>query len=215
MPKIPLWFHFDNGADVNVINQSFALANDLESVEAPLPSSQWMDGNTIFYYTAYLVNYELQDSWRYMKQCQHIFYAIAKHDNPLMVIGMPAMTDKQIKLDIAKHTWQFGVVAKALEMLPLQEFAETLTKEILVYALLVLGVDINKGQRVYALKTDASCTNTDDDTAPRLLDKLKEYKDVFLTEEAGCLCSHEGRDHAIEITADPCLGRCTIYRILS
>ena len=87
---------------------------------------------------------------------RQVFYAIAKHDNPSMVIGMPAMTDKQIKLDIAKCIWRFGVVAKALKVLPPQEFVETLTEESLVYALLVLGVDVNRGQRVYALKTNAS-----------------------------------------------------------
>ena len=61
-PKVPLGIHFDIGAEVNVINQSFVLANDLEPIEAPLPSPQWLDGNTTNCYTAYLVSYELQDS---------------------------------------------------------------------------------------------------------------------------------------------------------
>ena len=42
-PKVPLWIHFDIDAEVNVIDQSFALANNLESIEAPLPvPSGWM-----------------------------------------------------------------------------------------------------------------------------------------------------------------------------
>ena len=77
---------------------------------------------------------------------------------------------------------------------------ETLTKESFVYALLVLGVDVNKGQHVHALKTDASHANAD--IAPRLPDELKEYEDVFSTEEAGCLPSHKGRDHAIKTIAE-------------
>ena len=60
--KVPFWIHFDSDAEVNVIDQSFALAKNLEPTEALLPSTQWMDGNTGFCYTAYLVNYELQDS---------------------------------------------------------------------------------------------------------------------------------------------------------
>ena len=103
-PRVPLRIYFDIGAEVNVIDQSFALANDLEPIEAPLPSPQWMDGNTEFCYTAYLVSYELQDSWGYTKQCRHVFYAISKHDNPLMVLGMPAMTDERIKIDFAERT---------------------------------------------------------------------------------------------------------------
>ena len=61
-PRVPLRIHFDIGAEVNVINQSFALANDLKPIEAPLLSPQWMDRNTGFCYTAYLVSYKLQDS---------------------------------------------------------------------------------------------------------------------------------------------------------
>ena len=202
-PRIPLGIHFDTGAEVNVIDQSFALANDLEPIEAPLPSPQWLDGNTIYCYTAFLVNYELQDSWGYTKKCRHVFYAISKHDNPPMVLGMPAMTDKRIKLDVAERTWRFGVVAEALEVLSPQEFAETITKESRVYALLVSDVDVSKGPRVHALKTDASRAEPDINTAPKLPDKLKEYEDVFSTEEAGRLPSHEGRDHAIETTAEP------------
>ena len=61
-PRAPLGIHFDFGAEVNIIDQSFALANDLEPIEAPLLSPQWLDENTTYCYTAYLVSYELQDS---------------------------------------------------------------------------------------------------------------------------------------------------------
>ena len=206
LPRVPLGIHFNISAEVNVIDQSFALANDLESIEAPLPSPQWMDGNTRFCYTAYLVSYELQDSWEYTKQCRHVFYAISKHDNPLMVLGIPAMTDKRIKINVAKRTWRFGVVAEAFEVLPPQEFADTIAEESLVYAFLISNIDVNKGQCVYALKTDASRAEPDINTAPKLPDKLKKYEDVFSTEEVGRLPSHEGRDHAIKTTAEPPFG---------
>ena len=213
LPRVSLGIHFDIGAEVNVIDQSFALANDLEPIEALLPSPQWLDGNTIYCYTAFLVSYELQDSWGYTKECRHVFYAISKHDNPPIVLGMPAMTDKQIKIDVAERTWRFGVVVKAFEVLPPQEFADTIAKESLVYALLVSDVDVNKGQRVYALKTDASRTEPDINTAPKLPDKLKEYENVFSTEEASRLLSHKGRNHAIKTTAEPLFG--SLYNLLN
>ena len=191
--KVPLGIHFDIGAEMNVIDQSFAPANDLEPIEAPLPSPQWLDGNTTYCYTAYLVSYELQDSWGYTKECRHVFYAISKHDNPPIVLGMPAMTDKQIKIDVAEYTWRFGVVTEAFKVLLPQKFADTIAEESLVYALLISDVDVNKGQRVYALKTDASYAEPDINTVPKLPDKLKEYKDVFSTEKAGRLPSQRPR----------------------
>ena len=213
LPKVPLGIHFDIGAEVNVINQSFALANDLEPIKAPLPSPQWLEGNTTYCYTTFLVSYELQDSWGYTKECRHVFYAILKHNNPSIVLGMPAMTDERIKIDVAKRTWRFGVVAEAFEVLPPQEFADTIAEESLVYALLVLDVDVNKSQRVYALKTDASRAEPDINTTPKLSDKLKEYEDVFTTEEADRLPSHKGRNYAIETTAEPPFG--PLYNLLN
>ena len=100
------------------------------------------------------------------------------------------MTDKQIKIDVVERTWRFGVVAKAFEVLPPQEFTDTIAEESLVYALLVSDVDVNKGQHVYALKTDASRAEPDINTASKLPDELKEYENVFSTEEADCLPSH-------------------------
>ena len=128
-----------------------------------------------------------------------MFYAISKHDNPPMVLDMPVMTNKRIKIDVAERTWRFRVVAKALEMLPPQEFADTIAEESLVYALLVSNVEVNKGPRFHALNPNTS--RAEAETAPKLPDKLKEYKDIFSTEEADRLPSHEDRDHAIETTA--------------
>ena len=63
-------------------------------------------------------------------------------------------------------TMSCRIVAKALEVLLPQEFAETIIEESRVYALLVLDVDVNKGLRVHTLKTDASRTEPDINTAP-------------------------------------------------
>ena len=120
------------------------------------------------------------------------------------------MTDERIKLDIAERTWRFGVHAEALEVLPPQEFADALGKETAVYALLILGVGANQGQCVHAL---TSRFGNDSDASPQLSDKLKEYKDVFSTEEAGCLPSHKGRNHSIETTVKPLFG--PLYNLLN
>ena len=119
---------------------------------------------------------------------------------------MPAMINKQIKINVAERTWRFRVVAKAFEVLPPQEFAAIIAEESLVYAFLVLDVDVNKGQRVYRLKTDAFRTELNINTAIKLPDKSKEYENMFSTEEAGRLPSHQGRNHAIETTAELLFG---------
>lgn len=199
--------HMDDGAEVNVISQRFALEHNLDKIEAPLPTPKWMDGNSTYCYGAYHVTYELQDSWGYNKRCEHIFYAIAKDDGPPLVLGMPGLTDERIKIDVAARTWRFGADSASMDLLPPQEFADALEGESAVYALVVAGVigTAPNERPVGAAQAGASRT-TNADVAPKLPEELREYEDVFSTQEAGRLPSHEGRDHAIETTAEPPFG---------
>ena len=41
----------------------------------------------------------LRDSWGCEKRCQHTFYAIDKEDPPI-VLNLPALTNKRIKINI-------------------------------------------------------------------------------------------------------------------
>ncbi len=203
----PTPIHLDIGAEVNVIDQRFAPEHNLSKIDAPLPSPKWMDGNSTYCFAAYLVQYELQDSWGRMKRCRHVFYSITKEDGPPLVLGMPALSDEGIKLDLAARRWRFGVDAHSHEILGPQEFANSLEGEGAIYALLVAKVGSSKGQEtnVGVMKADAS-QSPNVDAAPQLPKELQEYKDVFSTEEAGQLPSHEGRNHAIETTAEPPFG---------
>ena len=120
-----------------------------------------------------------------------------------MVLGLPALTDKRIKMDMEDRTWRFGVEKQSLEILAPQQFADALKGHKTVYALVVAGTVTADEER----KTNAAGTQGvhvgSAEVIPKLPDKLKEYEDVFSSEEASRLPSHEGRDHAIETTAEP------------
>ena len=202
---IPTQFHFDNGAEVNIISQHFALEHDLQPAQGPLPSPQWMDGKTVYCYGAYIVSCVLRDSWAREKRSQHVFYAIDK-DGPPIVLGLPALTDEKIKMDMADRTWRFGVDEHAHELLSPDKFASSLKGERAVYALIISTVGNPPSQpRVGAAGAEGLHIKGAAAT-PALPKQLEEYSDVFSTEEAGKLPSHEGRDHAIETTAEPPFG---------
>ena len=198
---------FDTGAEVNVIDQRFALEHNFQQVEAPLPSAKWMDGNSTYCYAAYLVPYELQDSWSHTKRCSHVFYSIVKEDNPPLVLGLPTLTDEDIRIDVGARSWRFGIDSHSHEVLPPQGFADALEGEKFVYALVVARIvdDSARDHRVGGAQAGASHGQNVGAT-PNLPEELREYEDVFSTEEAGRLPSHEGRDHAIETTAEPPFG---------
>ncbi len=83
-----------------------------------------------------------------------------------------------------------------------QAFAKALQDESTVYALVIINVvkELIIEHQVKAMNNVTSCiTNTFE--AQTLLIELKEYEDVFSTENADKLSLHEDHDHAIEITA--------------
>ena len=202
---IPTQFHFDNGAEVNVISQRFALEYGLQQVEAPLPSPQWMDGKSTYCYGAYIVSFVVQDSWSHEKRCQHTFYSIEK-DGPPLVLGLPALTEEGIKMDMADRTWRFGVNNHAHELLDPSEFANSLEGQKAVYALIISSTESSPTRPLLGAAKTPSIPLADADASSKIPDSLKDYADVFSNEEAGKLPSHEGRDHAIETTAEPPFG---------
>ena len=199
---VPTPTQFDNGAEVNVIDQRFVLEHNLEPVEAPLSSVKWINDNTTFCYAAYLVHYELQDSWSHTKRCSHIFYVIAKEDNSFFVLRLSALTDEDIVIDIARRTWRFDIDAHTHEILSLQDFVNALEREKSVYALVITDI-FDASARNHHI--DGARANTSQsqaaDAASKLPEELREYEDVFSTEEVDRLPSHEERDYVIETTA--------------
>ena len=107
-------------------------------------------------------------------------------------------------INITKRIWRFNVDAYAHEIFLFQDFANALKGEKSVYTLVITD---NFDALVREHHIDEALANTLQsqvaDAAPKLSEKLREYEDVFSIEEADRLPSHEGRDYAIETTAEP------------
>jgi len=83
-----------------------------------------------------------------------------------------------------------------------QVFAKVLQDESTVYALVMINVVKESiiEHQVKAINNVMSCIINAFKTQTLLI-KLKEYKDIFLTESADKLSLHEDHNHAIKITA--------------
>jgi len=83
-----------------------------------------------------------------------------------------------------------------------QVFAKVLQDESTVYALVMINVVKESiiEHQVKAMNNMMSCIINAFKTQTLLI-KLKEYKDIFLTESADKLSLHEDHNHAIKITA--------------
>ena len=195
----------DSGAEVNVISQRFAVEEGMKPIkDAKLPRPTWMDGNSVYCYGAHRVKLSLCDSWGHVKEFETIFYAIDKEGPPLL-LGMPGLAQEGIVIDLAARTWHFKIEKHTLELVHAHKFAKSLLKQPEVYALMVADNSSPlPNPMIGAVETQTGLLPT---AAPTVLpEELIEYQDVFSTEEAGRLPSHQGNDHAIETTADPPYG---------
>ena len=196
--------HLDTGAEINVIDQSFAVEKDLPRIQdAALPRPTWMDGNNVFCYGAYPLEIRMTDSWGQEAVVKTIAYAIDKQGPPV-TLGMPGLASAGIKLDPKERRWRFGIVKGAFQVDKPHVFAAALENETAVYALVVSGTLPAGRTNVGSVHSNA--TRSSGVTGPSLPKELSGFKDVFSTEEAGKLPSHVGHDHAIETTAEPPYG---------
>ena len=122
-----------------------------------------------------------------------------------MLLGMLGLAQEGIVIDLAARTWRFKIEKHTLELVHAHKFAKSLLKQPEVYALMVADNSSPlPNPMIGAVETQTGLLPT---AAPTVLpEELIEYQDVFSTEEAGRLPSHQGNDHAIETTADPPYG---------
>jgi hypothetical protein len=89
------------------------------------------------------------------------------------------------------------------ELFIAKDFAKALQDESTVYALIMCNIieELTVKHQVKALDNMMNCITNALETQILLIE-LKEYKDVFLTENVDRLSLHEKHDHAIEIIAE-------------
>jgi hypothetical protein len=176
----------DTAAEVNVVNQRFALSKGFQQVEAELPHFSWLTQDSSAYcYGAYKIPLRMRDAWGQTRENTLLFYAMAdvSHD---MILGMPGLKETRITLDCAEKAWRWGIEIDALQVQTPKRFARSLKGEARVYAVVI------KAPAFY----DSSAG------VAQLPEELQEYKDVFSEEGAGELAEHRWADHAIEIEPD-------------
>ena len=194
--------HMNIDIEMNVISQRFIVKQSMSLLNVDLSRFIWMNDQSVYCYDIYEMCYWLIDSWNIEKKDISIFYAINKKES-FLILSMSSMQFKRIQINMIARTWHFDVNEHAFELFFTQAFAKALQDESIVYALVTINVVKESiiEHQVKAINNVMSCI-TNVLKTQTLLIKLKEYKNVFLTENVDKLLLHENHDHAIEITAE-------------
>jgi len=80
-------------AEFNVISQCFTVANEMIKLNVKISHFLLLSGHFIYCYKAYLMKYQLKDSWNQKHNCEHVFYALKKNE-PDLIMSLSALKKK-------------------------------------------------------------------------------------------------------------------------
>jgi len=117
-------FFLNTDAEFNVISQRFTVANEMVKLNTKILHFLLLNGHFIYCYEAYLMKYQLRDSWDQKHNCEHVFYALKK-DEPDLIISLSALEKKQVHIDCELCSWRFNINSQMLSLKDLNKFEET------------------------------------------------------------------------------------------
>lgn len=170
----------DCGAQVNTIDEKFALQNQLPEITgALLPTLKLPNSATTRSFHAYRAVLLAQDCWGAQREIETVLYGVTDSAYPI-ILGLPGLKEGRVVLDCETKRWRWKIETPALQIEEPTRFAETLQGEAEVYAVIVGSKSTDNPER-------------------RLPKELAGYEDVTSEDAAGALPERQGADHAIEL----------------
>ncbi len=117
-------FFLNISAEFNVISQRFTVTNEIIKLNAKIPHFLLLSDYFIYCYEAYLMKYQLKDSWDQKHNCEHVFYALKKNE-PDLIMSLSALEKKQVHIDCELCSWHFSINSQMLSLKDLNKFEET------------------------------------------------------------------------------------------
>ena len=77
----------DIGAEVNIVNQRFAIECNFKRLDIELPTYSQLNKTQVYYYKAYKVLLKIKDSWGKIREVTLICYRMA-NASPTVTLGM-------------------------------------------------------------------------------------------------------------------------------
>ncbi len=177
-------FLLNIGAEFNVISQCFTVTNEMIKLNAEILHFLLLSDHFIYCYEAYLIKYQLRDSWDQKHNCEHVFYALKK-DEPDLIMSLSALEKKQVHIDCELCSWHFSINLQMLSLKDLNKFKETAERSVtcaFLWAVLKLLTVCLQGTA----------------TVSSIPQTYADYADVFSKSKAECLSAHEKHNYVID-----------------
>ncbi len=177
-------FLLNTDAEFNVINQHFTVANEMIKLNAKISHFLLLNNHFIYCYEAYLMKYQLKDSWDQKHNCEHVFYVLKKNE-PDLIMNLSALEKKQVHINCELCSWHFNINLQMLSLKDLNKFKETVKKSVTCTFLWSV-------LKLLTVRLQGTITVS---SIPQV---YVNYADVFSKSEAECLSAHEKHNYVID-----------------
>jgi len=177
-------FLLNISAEFNVISQCFTVTNEMVKLNAEILHFLLLSNHFIYCYKAYLMKYQLRNSWDQKHNCEHVFYVLKKNE-PDLIMSLSALKKKQVHIDCELRSWHFSINLQMLSLKDLNKFKETVEKLVtcaFLWSILKLLMIHLQGTA----------------TALSIPQTYADYADVFSESEAEWLSAHKKHDYVID-----------------
>ena len=190
---IKKWIQFSNEEDlltalvdseikINLVNQIYVIQWELQSVNADLSLSRFLNDQSRYCYGAYELIYNIIDFWEQHKKCITLFYEI-NFEGSNIIFDMSMLTNQNIIIHSTTSSWRFEIDIKKFELFEFKEFVKDLKRQVNIYALVVVDV-------ITTIKK----------FKPSKISKDYLYlKKLFDNEKTKVLSEQNQKDHAIDL----------------
>ena len=145
-----------------------------------------MNEKNVYYYEVYLILIRLKDSWNINKENIHVFYAIDK-EKSFLILNMLKLKNNNVHIDIIIKTWRFDVKKDLFKFVNVINFAKIINDEFIIYVFVVINTFENKTKFNFKEIEFAFISFLKKIITSVVLNSLKEYENMFSSEEANKL----------------------------
>ena len=145
-----------------------------------------MNKKSVYYYEIYLILIRLRDSWNINKKNAHIFYTINKKKSSL-ILNMLKLKNNNVHINIIIKTWRFDVKKNLFKLINVINFTKIINDEFIIYVFVMINIFENETKFNFKKVKFEFISFLKKIITSVVSNFLKEYENVFLSEEANKL----------------------------
>lgn len=193
----------DTGAETDIISYDFVKVHKLKRANRRIVPLAGIPGTGIQTYGVFEVPFSITDSHGVTKEFIRPCTAIDRDprvEGCPMLLSMTFLRDERVHLEAYSGRWWFETTARVFQLVRATKMRRICKNAAAIYAVIQAPQQPDEDSEVWLPMDEEDMAKPSADPEPP--DELKDFKDVFQSENASILPPHKPTDHTIDLQGD-------------